>query len=353
MRTKDPSYRAILELGTYLRNTVGSDQDTSRAALSPDGKLGPLLARVYQQNRWFTPESCLFALRYWGEMLRERILDSWLAQYADTGQHPKKVALILAGNIPLVGLHDVLCVLLTGNQALIKCASNDRLLLPFLTERLVGYEPGLNERIHYTDGTLTDHDAVIATGSNNTSRYFEYYFSSKPHIIRKNRHGIAVLNGAESPTELQGLATDIFRYFGLGCRSVSKLFVPKSFDFDPVFEAFYAYKEVVNHQKYANNYDYNKAVYLMSGSQMLDNGFLLLKEDSGYGSPIGTLFYETYDSREALQLKLAEAEDQLQCVVGGSWLDGSIPFGKAQWPELSNYADGVDTVEFLLKISKD
>ncbi len=353
MQPKDPSFHALLQLGTYLRNTIASYQGNLEEDPAPSPDLESLLEEVSLQNPWFTKASCIHALEYWGSMLQEPTLEAWLAPYASPGKSPRTIALVLAGNIPLVGLHDVLSVLLTGHRALIKCASNDRLLLPFITRILIDHEPSLEQRIRYTEDTLKGYDAVIATGSNNTSRYFEYYFSNKPHIIRKNRHGIAVLSGNESAAELRGLAADVFRYFGMGCRSVSKLFVPESYDFDPLFEAFYAFKDVVNHQKYANNYDYNKAVYLMSGSQMLDNGFLLLKEDPAIGSPIGTLFYETYASREGLQSRLEAMNEQLQCVVSGSWIENAIPFGRAQWPELSNYADGVDTVEFLLKISAE
>jgi hypothetical protein len=257
----------------------------------------------------------------------------------------------MAGNIPLVGFHDLISVLLTGNSALVKCASGDTLLLKYVAGRLVELEPGLGARIAFTTGKLGDFDAVIATGSTNTSRYFEYYFSKRPHIIRKNRHGVAVLTGEETGPELDGLAEDIFRYFGMGCRSVSKLYIPESYDFDPFFKACYRFKDLIDHQKYGNNYDYNKAVYLMSGSAMLDNGFLLLKEDAGIGSPIGTLFYETYTHRDRLLHKLRDEAEALQCVVGGSWIPGAIPFGTAQKPGLGTYADGVDTVDFLLKTS--
>jgi hypothetical protein len=290
-------------------------------------------------------------LQYWGAVLREDSLERWLSAYDSPAGTPLRVALIMAGNIPLVGFHDLISVLLTGNNAQVKCASKDTLLLKYLVGRLCELDQGLARRILFTDGKLGPFDAVIATGSTNTSRYFEYYFSKKPHIIRKNRHGVAVLTGDESPAELDGLAEDVFRYFGMGCRSVSKLFVPEGYDFDPLFNAFYAFGHLIDHQKYGNNYDYNKAVYLMSGSPMLDNGFLLLKEDKGIGSPIGTLFYETYENRAAAVEKLKASAEAVQCVVGGTWLPEATPFGSAQKPGLGTYADGVDTVDFLLKTS--
>ena len=351
MRTKDPSYRALLELGTFLREGVRSLEKVPGESTDTEDVLEELLAGVQQQNPWFTRASSLHALKQWGESLQKRRLDVWLRNYPTPEGSPKRVGLVLAGNIPLVGFHDLLCVLVTGNSALVKCASNDQLLLPFLSGKLIQFEPELEARITYTQNKLENCDAIIATGSNNTSRYFAYYFSDMPHIIRKNRHGIAVLDGRESQAELEGLAADVFTYHGMGCRSVSKLFVPENYDFDPLFNAFYAYRDMTSHHKYANNYDYNKAVYLMSGSHMLDNGFLLLKEDASLGSPIGTLFYETYANRGQLESRLLEISDQIQCRVAGEWLPDSIAFGTAQLPGLSDYADGVDTVDFLLKRS--
>ncbi|MEJ2584719.1 MAG: acyl-CoA reductase [Robiginitalea sp.] len=344
MEYKDPSYRALLQLGKMLREATS----TSKTA---NGELDGVLERAFAQNPWFTRDACLYSLDYWGETLKPAFLETWMEKYPSPSGNPLTVALILAGNIPLVGFHDMISVLLTGNRAQIKCASNDQILLPYLARKLEAFAPQLSGRISFTDGKLSSFDAVIATGSNNTSRYFEYYFSKKPHIIRKNRHGAAVLTGSESAEDLQGLAADIFLYFGMGCRSVSKLFVPEGFDFDPVFKSFYRFKPVIEHHKYANNYDYNKAVYLMSGGEMLDNGFLILKEDASFGSPIGTLFYETYASEESLKSRLKAAEESLQCVVAGSWLEGSTAFGTAQFPALWDYADGVDTVDFLLKTS--
>jgi len=356
MAHSDMLINAFARLGDSLRQVASGLNAGPGATAAGMEDLAPwedLLHKVHEQNAWYTREQVLFALGQWGELLREPALAEWVSSYPPGVPRRLTVALILAGNIPLVGFHDFLSVLITGNHALVKCPSNDRLLLPFMASRLQEIEPALAERIRFTDGKLDGFDAVIATGSNNTSRYFEHYFASWPHIIRKNRNSVAILTGRESEAELQGLAEDVFRYFGMGCRSVSKLFVPAGYDFDRLFGAFYTFRHLTDHQKYANNYDYNKAVYLMSGANMLDNGFLLLKEDSGMGSPIGTLFYEAYESVPALGQLLEDRADALQCVVGPSEIKGAIPFGMSQQPGLADYADGVDTVDFLLRTSRN
>jgi len=361
MKTKDPSFQAVLQLGdelrkltSYYRGEMADERGVPASGnLRSQSELGALLESVRQHNPWFTEESSLYALRYWADVLSEDALEQWLSAYTAPTKNPQVVALVMAGNIPLVGFHDLISVLLTGHNALVKSATKDTLLLKFLVGLLTGFDPELKCRIRFTNGKLDDFDMVIATGSTNTSRYFEYYFSNKPHIIRKNRHGVAVLSGRETPAELGGLAEDVFRYFGMGCRSVSKLYVPRGYDFDPLFNAFYPYKYLIDHQKYGNNYDYNKAVYLMSGSPMLDNGFLLLKEDPGLGSPIGTLFYESYEKPDAVAQRLQAMQKELQCIVAASWFPGAIPFGSSQQPALGTYADGVDTVDFLLKTSAE
>lgn len=301
-----------------------------------------------QKNGWFTLENCLFAIAGWAKLLSRKNMEEWLSPYLVPEGSPKTIALIMAGNIPLVGFHDFLAVIITGNRALIKLSSNDQILLPFIADFLVDAEPGLKNLISFTEGRLEGFDAIIATGSNNASLYFEHYFGKKPNIIRKNRNSVAVLTGNETKNQLQALGEDIFRYYGLGCRSVSKLFVPKRYDFDNFYKAIYKYRPIIDLVKYANNYDYNKAVYLMSEFKILDNGFLMLKEDPSFASPIATLFYETYDGLEQLQSKLTANADKLQCIVGKGISMDEVPFGKTQRPSLSDYADGVDTIEFLL-----
>jgi hypothetical protein len=281
-------------------------------------------------------------------VLTKENLNKWLSDYNIDQNKPKTVALIMAGNIPLVGFHDFMVTILTGNRALIKLSSNDHVLLPFVIKYLTFLAPTLKNEMVVTEGKMEGFDAVVATGSDNTARYFEHYFGNKPNIIRRNRNSLAVLTGNETAEELQALGEDIFRYYGLGCRSVSKFYVPKNYNFDFFFEAIYSYNPIINQVKYANNYDYNKAVYLMSDYKLLDNGFLMLKEDKSYSSPIATVFYELYDSLEALKLKLDAEKEKIQCVVSKGILDAEIAFGETQNPSLSDYADGVDTVEFLI-----
>jgi len=303
-------------------------------------------------NGWYTPEQVYFALQSWAAALTEENLDKWLSQYkADFAQNDSKektVALILAGNIPLVGFHDFLSVLITGNKALIKTSSNDQHLLPFLAKYLIAVDESLKDKITFVEGKLENFDAVIATGSNNTSRYFEYYFKDKPSIIRKNRNSAAILTGKETHEELEQLGEDIFRYFGLGCRNVSKLFVPKGYSFDAFFQAIFKYQDVIHYEKYANNYDYNKAVFLMSNFKLLDNGFLTLKEDSSYASPISSVFYEYYENLEELQKRLENDSEHIQCIVSEKLTTDSIAFGETQKPQLWDYPDNVDTITFLL-----
>ena len=301
-------------------------------------------------NGWFTKDNVLYSIEQWSNTLKYNIIKSWINKYHFNIDKSKTVAIIMAGNIPLVGFHDFLAVLVSGHDVLIKQSSNDKQFLPLIVSYLETLDSGLKGRITFTEGKLEGFDAVLATGSNNTSRYFEYYFKGKPSIIRKNRNSVAVLTGKETPEQLKGLSEDIFRYYGLGCRNVSKLFIPKDYDFDVFFNAMYHWHPIINETKYSNNYDYNKAVYLMSEFDMLENGFLMLKEDTSYGSPIATLFYEYYDSTEELKAKLSQDKEQIQCIVSNGFSATEVTFGETQKPELWDYADNVDTVDFLLKI---
>ncbi|MFD2562589.1 acyl-CoA reductase [Aquimarina rubra] len=301
-------------------------------------------------NGWFTEENIMFSLSQWSKTLTKDSLEKWSSSYSLDHIKPKTVGIIMAGNIPLVGFHDFISVLISGHNVLVKQSSNDNQLLPYLASYLIAIEPRFKKRISFTEERFDHFDAIIATGSNNTARYFEHYFGNKPNIIRKNRNSIAVLTGNESKEQLEALGEDIFRYYGLGCRSVSKLMVPEGYDFDLFFKSMYAYNDIINGAKYANNYDYNKAVYLMSNFKLLENGFLMLKEDKSYGSPIATLFYETYTSKEKLLQKLEADKEAIQCIVGDNFSANSIDFGTTQHPSLSDYADNVDVIEFLTKI---
>ena len=320
--------------------------------LSKTEQFNDIFEKAEQQNSWFTRANVIFAFKSWSEALSENNVQQWLSQYQlPQTTSPKKILIIMAGNLPLVGLHDLLCVLVTGHKAIVKLSSNDCVLLPYLITQMKTFAPEWTEAVTFTNDKITEYDAVIATGSDNTARYFEYYFGKKPHIIRKNRHSVAVLTGKETPEELFALGKDIFLYYGLGCRSISKLFVPKGYDFNLLFQAIYPYKDIIQEQKYANNYDYNKAVYLMSLFQLLENGFLLLKEDEHYGSPIATLFYEYYTDVDSLKEKLTTDAEKIQCVVAHNFTTEEVDFGETQIPQLWDYADGVDTLNFLLKLA--
>lgn len=311
-------------------------------------RLDEAVSLAGQRNGWFTRENVVYALEGWARSLTEVNLTAWLRPY-DMGKNwPKKVALIMAGNIPLVGFHDLLSVLVTGNTALVKRSSSDEVLIAFIRDYLISADPQLAARFLLVSGKMDNFDAVIATGSDNSARYFEYYFGKRPHIIRKNRNSLALLTGNETQDQLVALGEDIFRYFGLGCRNVSKLLVPENYDFDPYFNAMYAYKSMIDHHKYANNYDYNKAVYLMSEFDFLDNGFMILKEDKGLSSPIATVFYERYSSLKNARSRVHQLRDNLQCVVSNGIGSDDIAFGRTQRPGLTDYADHVDTIAFLL-----
>ncbi len=345
--------KPFVELGNFLsqfsRKSIQQKESILFNELFFDG-FTHQIKLAEENNSWFTKDNILFALESWFDALSKSNLTSWL-ENEDLGENSTKtVAIIMAGNIPLVGFHDFLSVLISGHKVLVKQSSNDKHLLPFLAKYLEYVDESLKGRISFTEEKIEKFDAVIATGSNNTARYFEYYFKDKPNIIRKNRNSVAVFQGNESEQDFENLSEDIFRYFGLGCRSVSKLFVPKNFNFDSFFKGMYSKHEIINIAKYANNYDYNKAVYLMSEFDILENGFLMIKEDESYSSPIATVFYEYYDNPIDLKIKLHQEKDNIQCIVSKSFIENEIPFGQTQYPSLWDYADGVNTLEFLSKI---
>ena len=329
---------AFAKLGEFMSSLVDQDHDG-------------ILEKAASHNGWFTLDNIQFALKSWSEALSPASLDKWTDQYQFKDQPSRIVGIVMAGNIPLVGFHDFISVLICGHKVLAKLSSNDHILLPYLAERLIAIEPEFKELIDFTKDRMKGFDAVIATGSNNTARYFDHYFGKYPHIIRKNRNSIAVLNGEESPAELELLANDIFRYYGLGCRNVSKIYVPSDYSFDAFFNAVYSWKEIINQTRYMNNYDYNKAVYLMSDMKLLDNEFMLLKEDKAFASPISVVYYEYYSDESILNHHLKEQNDQIQVLVGNSQSPEYLAFGSTQHPQLWDYADGVDTVDFLLKLS--
>ncbi len=335
---------AFAALGTEIKNVV------KEMELGSNEFYNELLLNIINNNPWFVPKNVIQSLSAIAQMLDEHNLRNWLNQYNfDDNKDPKSVGIIMAGNIPAVGFHDALCVLISGNKLVAKLSSQDLILLPFIFDELIKIEPQFKEAIQFTTGQLKDIDAIIATGSNNTGRYFEYYFSKYPNIIRKNRTSVAVISGNESDEELTNLLYDVLSYFGLGCRNVSKIYFPEDWNPSQLLDVSLKYTEMKNHSKYFNNYEYNKAIYLINGVEHLDNGFLLLKEDEGLHAPIGVLFYEKYKDISSLKYKLATSVSEIQCVVSGAFSGiSSISFGNAQCPQLTDYADGIDTMEFLM-----
>lgn len=307
--------------------------------------LHALLTKAYQKNAWFTRDNVIRSLQAVATWLEKPVLEKWASAYDLKRTHPKNVGVIMAGNIPLVGFHDFLSVLISGNNILIKCSSEDDVLLPAIIQWLMETDTEWNEGIKLVS-KLENPDAVIATGSNNSARYFEYYFGKYPNIIRKNRNSVAILNGDESRDELVALGEDIFSYFGLGCRNVSKLYIPTNYKFDVFFESMQSHSEVMSHNKYMNNYDYHHSVFLLNNVTFLTNNFLIVKEHEALPTPVSVLHYEYYNNYDHMKSLLAERTDEIQCVTG----HGFIPFGETQQPELTDYADGVDVLKFLSSI---
>jgi len=328
-------------LGETLRNSLYGTSVTSA------DQLNLLIDNQHNHNQWFTPENVRRAVTAIAEELTEENLIRWTSAYPGLNEQikPLRVGVIMAGNIPLAGFHDFLSVLISGNNLIAKTSSKDYELIVYISNILCSINTEFRKRIEFTEGTLTNFDVVIATGSDNSSRYFEYYFGKYPNIIRKNRNSIAIIEGNETDDELTNLGTDIFSYFGLGCRNVSKVYFPKGYDFISMVRHWDTFSGVINHTKYANNYDFNKAVYLVNKEVFYDTGHLLLKEDSKISSPVSVLHYEYYESENAVKQQTELLKEKIQCVVGIHY----IPFGKAQSPHLWDYADGIDTIEFLLK----
>ena len=351
--TLETKKSVFVELGRFLSQFSEDKTIKNPSVLHNEAFFDDFTALIklsQSHNGWYTPDNVYFSIQSWAEALTLENLNQWLSGYKFQKKESKKVALILAGNIPLVGFHDFLSVLITGNSVLVKTSSNDQHLLPFLAKYIIAVQPELAKNITFVEGKLENFDAVIATGSNNTARYFEYYFKDKPAIIRKSRNSVAVLNGNETTEQLTALGEDIFRYFGLGCRNVSKIFVPKGYSFTAFFEAIFIYQDIIHYEKYANNYDYNKAVFLMSNFKLLDNGFLTIKEDQSHASPISSVFYEFYEDIDILKIRLEAEHEHIQCIVSNNLIKDSINFGETQKPKLWNYADNVDTISFLLTI---
>ena len=313
---------------------------------SPKLFLGDQIIIAKNHNPWFSEENILNSLNSLATMLNKESLLKWIECYKLSNKK-STVLIIMAGNIPFVGFDDLLSVLITGNKAILKFSSKDATLMTLLVNELIKIDKRFNDFITISDSLVkSGFDFVIATGSDSSAKYFNYYFSKSRCIIRKNRRSVAVLDGLESKNQLLGLSDDVFLYYGLGCRSVSKLYLPVGYDLNLIFEAFYKFNNVINNVKYCNNYEYNKAVFLMNSSDLLENGFIVLKEDTSIQSPIAMLFYEFYEDRNLLDLKLDSMKDDLQCIV----CKENNNFGKTQYPKLTDYADNIDTILFLNRI---
>ncbi len=347
---------AFSELGLFfnfiINNETTLEKDLHEKFNQWQQEIDFAISDAETYNNWFTKENIHFALKNWAEALTEDNLLAWTNQYTFT-ETPKNIGIIMAGNLPLVGFHDLLSVVISGNNALIKTSSKDNCLMKFVVKFLISINSEFESIIQIVE-RLKDFDAVIATGSNNTARYFEQYFGKVPHIIRKNRTSIAVLNGAETEEELKKLGDDFFLYFGLGCRNVTKLYIKDEAQLSKIYEAIFPWgNTVINHPKYANNYDYNRAIYLLGKEEFLDNNFLLMKKENALHSAIAVINYEIYDDVNTVKNFLIENEDQIQCVLGNEMQDNPnfVEFGQTQFPTLTDYADNIDTLKFLAELA--
>lgn len=345
---QDTIIKGFAQLGKLMR-ALGNDQSWSDFSIGVTEQeyeaLQYTINRQFSYNGWFVKENVKSSLLALGNELTEEKLTNWSSSYSYT-EKPKRVAIIMAGNIPLVGFHDFLSVLISGHHIVAKLSSDDATLLPKLTEHLIQFTPELQSRITFSQGRIGEMDAVIATGSNNSLKYFEQYFGKYPHIFRKNRTSLAILDGTETKEQLFELGKDIFNYFGLGCRNVSHMMIPEDFELNRFFEAIVDYGDVVNNNKYGNNYDYNKAIYLMNRAELLDNNFVLLRESDDLFSPLSMIHYQRYSDRKVVDAFLTKHKNDLQVIVGNDFTD----FGKAQTPGLDDYADGVDTMKWVSEL---
>lgn len=344
---------AFAKLGRIMRNAAAATEP-GEAASSPNheheghaGRFASLIGSLHLSNPWFTPDNVRRSLAAIGNSLTAVNLEKWIMSYPGLQEKREQetVGVVMAGNIPLVGFHDLLCVLVTGNRLQAKLSSKDEHLVRAVADTLTDLEPALGGMIGLTTGRLQGFTRVIATGSNNTSRYFEYYFRNADHLIRHNRNSIAILDGTETPDELALLADDIFSYFGLGCRNVSKLWLPKGYDPAGLPQHWSRYGDLCSHYKYAVNYDHNKAVMIVNRDRFTDAGFVLLRESPSLTPPMAVIHYEFYRSGDSPFVPPEAGQESLQCVAG----HGHLPFGTTQQPELWDYSDNTDTISFLLK----
>lgn len=333
-------------LNHELRMILDKDAQTESGK-----KLADLIDKLHIRNAWFTPANVRHRIAGLAHTLDAGTLTRWLEAYSlPDGFSGKTIGVIAAGNIPAAGADDFFQVLLSGHKYTGKLSGDDNLILPLLAGIIGELDERFKAQIHFTEGRIGEIHAVLATGSNNTSRYFEYYFGKYPHLIRKNRNSIAVLDGRESAADLKALSEDIFRYFGLGCRNVTKVFVPEGYRFDGLFEALFHWSdELMQNRKYMNNYEYNRTIYMLNSEPLLDNNFLVIRKDVGIASPPGVLYHESYASMEEVHNRIRTDRELIQCIVSKLPIEGAVRPGQAQTPEPWEYADGIDTMEFLLK----
>ena len=335
--------QSISQLGAFLTDALRSTGTASVA-------LSTVLDQAIAQNRWFTHESMRQALSYWAEQLSPQSLNQWVDGYEMKESSPKRVFLILAGNIPLVGFHDVLCTYLSGHISVIKASQKDSVLLRYLLQQLTDIDPQSKTLVDWTTNTTTNFEAVIATGSTNSSRYFDYYFKKYPHIIRRNRNSLAYLEQSERQEHLKLLCNDVFDYFGLGCRNVTHLLLQKGFDLNRLVEELNRRTELLTHNKYMNNVDYHRSIFIMNGQGFKDAGTALLVESQSISSPIGVIHYQWVDNEQEAAAYIQAQQNAIQCVVSAS--DMHLNFGDTQQPVLGDYADQIDTLDFLLALNK-
>lgn len=354
---KENIIKAFETLGLFLKqfSTVSFNANPEIKELNDhfSDNFMDILRKTELSNPWFTSESLRISFHSLSTMLRPGNIQNWISEYPEIHKSgkAKNVGLVSAGNIPLVAFHDILAVLITGHNLHIKLSSKDDILFPEIRKILIYIFDGFEKKINIYEEKLENIEAVIATGSNNSSRYFEYYFGKYPNIIRRNRNSIAVINGDENSDQLKKLADDVFLYFGLGCRNVSKIYLPRSFDQTRILDNFEHYNHYNNHTKYANNYDYQRAILLINTIPFLDNGFLIFREEKSLNSPVACLHYEFYNNQEELKSLIELEKSNIQCIVTESDLfNDNVKFGDTQYSDLIDYADNMDTIEFLLNL---
>ena len=348
----------LIELGRCIDKLISMDAAEANGLAVQFKLFETAVNRSNAENPWFTRSNVILAFKGIVKLLEENALRAFYSQYpiSSTNDNKKRIGLVMAGNIPMVGFHDLMCILLSGNIAVVKLSSVDKILMNYLFDLMLSIDPGLKQSIVIVD-KLSGIDAVIATGSNNSSRYFEYYFGKYPHIIRKNRNAVAVLTGNEAEEDLKLLGYDIFNYFGLGCRNVSKLYVPQGYMFDTFFKSISSFgNELLMHNKYVNNYDYHHALFLLEKVKFLTNNFLIVKEDESIATPVSVLNYEMYDDLNILVQKLIQQADDIQCIISSNELnmpkfkEMHFNFGEAQYPAVNDFADGIDTMKFISEL---